>query len=1007
MGLRTTGSAPRMDLETLLPAIRSLQDLPRLVAALGHQPLWDEFPGERRRIAVVGRTGQMPWLGFESAVPQHDTASLARHRSRQGHVSLVLGLDPSCHRLAIAIGFAGFPVLEVELARPTSESLASLRRLAGTDGSGYLAFAARAADALAAETVGRRFFREFSATLHRMAAGLPGPIRPDDRQSLALLQLTRVLFLYFIQAKGWLGGRERFLAEEIDSCLRRGRRIHGDLLRPLFFGTLNRPIPLRTRTAARFGPTPFLNGGLFEPHPLERRFRADIPNDLWRDAFDGLFERFHFTVVEGDTLGGVAPDMLGRVFEGVMAPDARRASGTFYTPASLVGAVIDAALVALLVNKLDCSESTAERCLQDPDPETRKVLAGITVLDPAVGSGAFLLGALSRLSGSAPARTRSARKREVLRHNLFGVDQSAAAVRLTELRLWLAVIADEATDRMDLVDPLPNLDCLIRQGDSLIDPIDFPIQLPERNQLVELAGLRRSVVISSGPEKRDLLRKLRALELRVANESLTATERQTQLEAARCLSEARGRDLFGSRRGLDRELRARLADLRNRIRSVRQAQRKLRQAEDVPWFHYQTHFADVFGRGGFDLVVGNPPWIRSEEVPQQLRSRLTGRYRWWRPAGGRYGNRPDLAVAFLERAFELSSKGAVVGMILPAKILSARYGATARHELASSTTLHVVADLTGDARAEFEATVYPLVLVASNAKPPAGHTVQTTLGQGGQRNVRQVGLAGGGAWVLRMEVGGILERLERTFSRIADRFTCHVGAKTGANHIFLNPPDDLEPEVLRWAVRGRDLEPFRCRSRTRLLWTHDVNGNPRSELPARCAAYLRQHHAELRTRKDFAGGPPWILFRAKPAVSRHRVVWADLARRLTAAALTSGDDTDRVPLNSCYVTSARSAVEAERLCAWLNCTWVRAIARLKAVPAASGFARYNAETIGALPLPESVLLDAQLTQLARAGRLKQDVQLELDRITAAHLTLSAAARSALRAIVCGPADHRS
>ena len=61
------------------------------------------------------------------------------------------------------------------------------------------------------------------------------------------------------------------------------------------------------------------------PHPLERRLRRDIPNDLWRDAFDGLFERFHFTL-EADEHGGVAPDMLGRVFEGVMAPDQRRAS---------------------------------------------------------------------------------------------------------------------------------------------------------------------------------------------------------------------------------------------------------------------------------------------------------------------------------------------------------------------------------------------------------------------------------------------------------------------------------------------------------------------------------------------------------------------------------------------------------------------------------------------------------------------------------------------------------
>ena len=96
--------------------------------------------------------------------------------------------------------------------------------------------------------MGRRFFQAFQTTLERMAADLRGPIRGDDRQTLALLQLTRVLFLYFVQAKGWLGGRDRFLAEEVDRCLARRRRVHRDLLRPLFFGTLNRPADQRSRS---------------------------------------------------------------------------------------------------------------------------------------------------------------------------------------------------------------------------------------------------------------------------------------------------------------------------------------------------------------------------------------------------------------------------------------------------------------------------------------------------------------------------------------------------------------------------------------------------------------------------------------------------------------------------------------------------------------------------------------------------------------------------------------
>ncbi|MGH7510153.1 MAG: Eco57I restriction-modification methylase domain-containing protein [Gemmatimonadales bacterium] len=1003
-----------MDLETLLPTIHSLQDLRRLVATLGHQPLWDEVPeqpGSRGRhfprMTVVGQTGELPWWALESSTPARDARALARRSSRRGRMSLVLALDRESRHLALAVGLGSFPVLELDLARPGPEAVASLARLAGADEGGSLAFLARAADALAAETVGRRFFREFRSTLDRMAAGLPGPMHREDRHGLALLQLTRVLFLYFIQTKGWLGGRDRFLMEGVDRCLARGRRIHRDLLRPLFFGTLNSPMEVRSRAAAAFGAIPFLNGGLFEPHALERRFRADIPNPLWQDAFDRLFERFHFTVAEHDRRGRVAPDMLGRVFEGVMDPEARRASGTFYTPASLVGAVLDAAMTALLAGRIGCTESEAERHLRDPGPAAARALSSLTLLDPAVGSGAFLLGALDRLSAVGPGRSPSARKRRVLRHNLFGVDQSAAAVRLTELRLWLAVIADDPAEQARDVEPLPNLDCLIRQGDSLFDPFAYPVaRHPRSRELVrELSDLRRAVVTASGSGKRALVRRLQAVERRAVAESLLASQERANDDIAECLMEARQRNLFGQSRGLDREIRARLGHLRSRLREIRRVRRRLSREGEVPWFHYHSHFADIFDRGGFDLVVGNPPWLRSEEIPTHVRSRLAVRYRWWRAAPG-YGKRPDLAVAFLERAIELAAPAGVVAMLVPAKILSARYAVAARHALAGATTLHVIADLTNDARAGFDATVYPLALVVSKTAPTPGHRARTTLAPSEKQEITQEGLRGGGPWILvRDRLRRVVETLLEDHPTIGERFTCHLGVKTGSNHVFLNPPDDLEPEVLRWAIRGRDVTPFRYEPRTRLLWTHDSKGNPRHELPERCAAYLKRHQAELRARRDFTGGPVWAVFRARPAVARHRVVWADLSRSLSATALTCAQDIHCIPLNSCYVAAANTVAEAERLAAWLNCTWVRAAARLQAVPAAGGFARFNARTVATLPFPISAAADSELTRLARAARLGRAVQEELDRIAAVHLNLSSGAQSALRDAFEGRTPH--
>jgi hypothetical protein len=132
-------------------------------------------------------------------------------------------------------------------------------------------------------------------------------------------------------------------------------------------------------------------------------------------------------------------------------------------------------------------------------------------------------------------------------------------------------------------------------------------------------------------------------------------------------------------------------------------------------------------------------------------------------------------------------------------------------------------------------------------------------------------------------------------------------------------------------------------------------------------------------------------------------VWADLARRLAALALTDDRARDQIPLNTCYVIATPDADTALRLAAWLNATWLRAAARLAAPPAAGGFARFSARIVGGLPLPEGVLTDPALGDLARAGAEGQDVQREIDAIAARHLELDAAAARALEAV---QPDHR-
>jgi hypothetical protein len=299
-----------------------------------------------------------------------------------------------------------------------------------------------------------------------------------------------------------------------------------------------------------------------------------------------------------------------------------------------------------------------------------------------------------------------------------------------------------------------------------------------------------------------------------------------------------------------------------------------------------------------------------------------------------------------------------------------------------------------------------LALVARKAPPPDGHRVRLSLERAAS-TVPQARLRGGGPWILSTDRGhAIAARLACDHPAIADRLTCHLGVKTGANRLFLDPPDSIEADLIRWAVRGRDLRPFRAAARIRLLWTHADDGAPLDRLPPNAAAHLAPHDALLRARADFAAGPAWTLFRTRAATSPHRVVWADLARRLSACQLTGRRDAGLIPLNTCYVATTATAEEAERLAAWLNSTWLRALARIGAVPAASGFHRFTAGAVSRLPLPPGVPADADLSAIARAGRGGEMIQEALDELAARHLGLSAADRTALDRIVGAGAANR-
>ena len=932
---------------------------------------------------------------------------------RRGQSAGVMALDEKHLLLSVAVTFEPIPRVDIDLARPSGTALGILEGLVGAREGTSLATAARIARILAREGLGERFFRAFESSCETIGRELPALVPAGHRRHLALLHLTRILFLYFVQAKGWLDGRTDFLRSQVDLCLARRRSIHRQLLQPLFFGTLNRPAAERSRTARRFGHIPFLNGGLFEPHPLERRHRVAVGNDVWRDVFDDLFERFHFTAQESGSAPhhpeSVAPDMLGMVFERLMQPQDRRASGSYYTPTRLVAELLHHCLGAWVVQRSELSLEEATAKVRERSTDLRSHWKDITVLDPAAGSGAFLLGALEILVELRFGPGRRGRRRILQRH-LFGVDKDPMAVRLAELRLWLAVAAEEPGDRGRRIRPLPNLDCLVRQGDSLHDPLGAVAGLgihPRSDGRLQ-ATLRRQVVTAHSPDKTRRVGELRRLETAAMRSCLDQAERTLVAELAECRTQATDRTLFGERRGPDRRLRKRIHQVRERVRAVRRYRRTLEHRGQLPWFRFESSFGDVFDRrGGFDLVVGNPPWVRAEELSPAERTRLAGRYRWWRSGSGRgYGHQPDLSVAFLERGLELAADGGILGFLVPAKLLSASYGALAREGLAREATLHLVADLTDSPTARFDAVTYPLALIAGKSRPPPQHHVQTVMEMCDREHdptVPQGSLTprARGPWILQ---GGGVRRVLRNLQGVAtvgEQFQIHLGVKTGANRIFLIGRNRLQErlgdidEWVRPVVRGRDVTAWRAISSTGMLWPCDDRGTAVERLPASLKRYFESYRGVLCHRSDYRNGAPWQLFRTGPACAPHRVVWADLARRLGACPLVGPASRSLVPLNTCYVMELADDDATVALAAWLNSTWIRTLARVSAAMARGGYARFNAATVASLPLPPEVLGNRTLQRLGHTSLAGANCRSDIDELTGRILELDSAARGAL------------
>lgn len=154
-------------------------------------------------------------------------------------------------------------------------------------------------ETLGRESVTRRFFGALRGAVTTMTDALAPTAPQAHAREIALLTACRLLFLSFIETKGWLAGDYAFLTNTFAECMAHGGGYHRTVLEPLFFGTLNTPPRDRAPRARTFGAIPFLNGGLFTRTPPERRFRhARFSDDALGALFGDVLVRYRFTARE-------------------------------------------------------------------------------------------------------------------------------------------------------------------------------------------------------------------------------------------------------------------------------------------------------------------------------------------------------------------------------------------------------------------------------------------------------------------------------------------------------------------------------------------------------------------------------------------------------------------------------------------------------------------------------------------------------------------------------------
>ena len=538
--------------------------------------------------------------------------------------------------------------------------------------------------------------------------------------------LGRIVFLQFLQKKGWMGvpakntewkgGDIKFL-QSLFAVSKNKTVFHSKELRTLFFETLNdkRKNNIAPALLGKDIKIPYLNGGLFEKD-LSFSNDIDFPEDYFANLLD-FFEQYNFTIDENDPYDsevGIDPEMLGHIFENLL--EENREKGAFYTPKEIVHYMCQESLIEylhtqlpnynkadieLLVRNNQVSSAFAEYKTAN---EINNKLKAVKICDPAIGSGAFPMGLLKEIFECRrllygylktndkfdPAQV----KKDIIQQNIYGVDLENGAVEIARLRFWLALVVDETEPQ-----PLPNLDYKIMQGNSLL----------ERFEGVDLSHVANNNLKIIEPAK-DLFGNITESQLKITyTKTEIVAEIQKRMKMFFNLEDAELKEKYKREinelvhqhiefnfdlrknqilrfiedlgKNLTEKQKKKLDDYEKQLATLETSYEKLKELEtrnDKPFFLWKLFFADVFEDYGFDILIGNPPYIQLQKMGYDADILESANYTTFSKSG-------DIYCLFYEQGNNLLKADGNLCYITSNSWMKTKYGKQLRNYFSNNT----------------------------------------------------------------------------------------------------------------------------------------------------------------------------------------------------------------------------------------------------------------------------------------------------------------------------------